>query len=164
MDATKAPKPIGKREMKKLTKERIFEAYRENGYEIQEMRAGSINYHTVKHPENTGSNQVVAAIYGSLTKAASLWLKESAFQAVKPHLPIDTLVEDVEPFRRGFQWAIHFEDKDDDVIQIAVSHSIQAACSRLEKTLERQQLEEQRAEARLERASKRAETRRDWRA
>ncbi len=158
------PKPIGKREMKKLTKDTIFNAYLLNGYEVHEMKAGSVTYHAIKHPAKVGSNQVVAAVYGSLTKAASLWLKESAFQAVKPHLPLDTMVEDVEPFRRGFQWAIHFEDKDDDVIDIAVEHSISAACARLEKTQERQNLEEERAKARAEREAKRAETRRDWRA
>lgn len=158
------PKPIGKREMKKLTKEAIFNAFLVNGYEVHEMKAGSVVYHTIKHPASVGSNQVVAAVYGSLTKAASLWLKESAFEAVKPHLPLDTMVEDVEPFRRGFQWAIHFEDKDDDVIDIAVEHSIKAAGARLEKTLERQALEEERAKARAEREAKRSETRRDWRA
>ena len=157
-------KPIGKRAMKKLTKEAIFNAYLLAGYEVHEMKAGSVTYHAIKHPESENTNQVVAAVYGSLTKAASLWLKESAFDTVKPHLPLDTMVEDVEPFRRGFQWAIHFEDKDDDVIAIAVEHSIKAAVNRLAKTVMRQNLERERAKARAEREAKRAETRRDWRA
>lgn len=157
------PKPIGKRQMKKLTKETIFNAFLLEGFEVHEMKAGSVNYHTIKFPAKHGTNQVVAAVYGSLTKAASLWLKESAFQAVKPHLPVDTMVEDVEPFRRGFQWAIHFEDKDDEVIDIAVKHSIEAANLRLSKTQDRQALEAERAKARAEREAKRSQTRRDWR-
>jgi len=159
---SKPTKPIGKRQMKKLTKQSIFDAFLIRGYSVHEMSAGSVKYHTIRHPDN--DTQIVAAVYGSLTKAASLWLKESAFERIKPHLPHDTMVEDVEPFRRGFQWAIHFEDKDDDVIDIAVEHSIEAAKERLAKTEERQALETQRAKDRAEREAKRAETRRDWRA
>lgn len=149
--------------MKKMTKETLCTRFREHGFNIAEMKAGSVNYLTVKYPDESETNQVVAAIYGSLNHAASLWVKESAFAKIKPHLPADAVVEDVEPFKRGFQWSIHFEHNEDDVIDVAVAACVEAANERLTKTKARQELEAQRAIQRAEREKKRSETRRDWR-
>ena len=148
--------------MKKLTKEAIFNAFLVRGYEVHEMSAGSVNYHTIKHQSDKNTTQVVAAVYGSLTKAASLWVKESTFQSLKPNLPSDALVEDVEPFRRGFQWAIHFENNADELIDLSVDHAVVTAESRLAKTHERRLLEERRSKEATARKEARKETRRDW--
>ncbi len=148
--------------MKKLTKEAIFASFLSQGYEVHEMSAGSVKYHTIKHQGDTNTTQIVAAVYGSLTKAASLWVKESTFQSMKPSLPADALVEDVEPFRRGFQWAIHFDNDKDELIHMAVEHAIVTAEARLAKTHARRLIEEDRAKKATERKEARKETRRDW--
>ena len=152
---------IGKRQLKKMTRDRIKREFTTAGLIVEEQTAGSITYQVVKFADE--ANQVVAAIYGSLNGCASLWMKESAFALVKDVLPAETQVEDVEPFRRGFQWAIHFDHPESELITVAIEAAINAGKDRLTKTLIRRADDERRESDRAERAARKAETRRDWR-
>jgi len=143
-----------------MTRDRIKREFADAGLIVEEQTAGSITYQVVKFADE--GNQVVAAIYGSLNGCASLWLKESAFGHIKDSLPAETQVEDVEPFRRGFQWAIHFDSPDSELITPAIQAAIAAGKDRLTKTLIRRADDDRRADERQIRAKKKAETRRDW--
>lgn len=151
----------GKRALKKMTRERLIREFTDAGMIVEDAQAGSITYQTVKFSGE--DKQVVAAIYGSLNGCASLWMKENAFALVKAGLPEDTVVEDVDPFRRGFQWAVHFNSPEDQNITPCVEATIEAGRVRLTKTLKRRAEDERRAATRAEREAKKAETRRDWR-
>ena len=158
---------IGKRQAKKITKANIGDAFIQNGIAVErpihlETRtAGSVEYQVVKFLDE--DNQAIAAVYGSLRHMASVWMKESAFKAVKDHLPDDAIVEDVSPFRRGFQWAVHIKDMNSSLIPIIVENSVQAALQRLAKTETRRAEDARREQARIEREAKKAETRKNWR-
>jgi hypothetical protein len=155
------PKQPGKRELKRITKAKTISLFEASGdFVVDEKMAGSVTYHTVKWADD---DQVIAAIYGSLQHCASIWMKENAFGRVKSLLPEDAHVEDVAPFRRGFQWAVHIKHPDSPLVPLIVDACISAGAERLEKTKSRREADERRAVARAEREKRRAETRRDWR-
>jgi hypothetical protein len=157
---------IGKRALKKMTKSSIAQAFMDAGLNqgdevhIEDATAGSVKYQNVKFLRE--QNQVVAAIYGSINHCASIWLKEDAFAEVRAHLPDDAVVEDVAPFRRGFQWSIHIKSPSDELIGVIAEKSVYSAKVRLEKTLARRQEDADREVRKAERAKVKAETRRNW--
>ena len=157
---------IGKRALKTMTKSSIAQAFMDAGLthgdevHIEDASAGSVKYQNVKFIRE--NNQVVAAIYGSINHCASIWLKEDAFSAVRPHLPDDAVVEDVAPFRRGFQWSIHIKSPSSPLIGVIAENCVQFAKQRLEKTLARRQEDADREVRKAERAKVKAETRRNW--
>lgn len=155
-----APKPIGKRENKRQTKAALLTALEDRGLKIEEMAAGSVTYHVARWPDE---NQIICAIYGSLRHAASVWVKEAAFDILKPDLPDDAVVEDVAPFRRGFQWSVHFSGPWDELIKPTLDACVEAAENRLERTLERRKQDEVREAKRKAREAARAASKRDWR-
>lgn len=160
-------KKLGKRQQKKLTKSNIGDAFIQAGIEVgrpihvESRTAGSVNYQVVKFLDE--DNQAIASIYGSIRHMASIWLKESAFQDIKAHLPEDAVVEDVAPFRRGLQWAVHIQDPNSPLIKVIADLSVEKALERLAKTEARREEDARREQARAEREAKKAETRRDWR-
>ena len=150
----------GKRQLKKMTRERILSEYQAQGFVVEEQTAGSITYQVVKFPDE--DKQVVAAVYGSLNQCASIWMKEPAFAIVGPTLPDDAVVEDVDPFRRGFQWAIHIEGPESTLIPKIIQATVDAGRDRLSKTLKRREADARRDRERADRLAKKAASRRDW--
>tara|TARA_R110000803_G_scaffold107958_4_gene176151 strand:- start:5324 stop:5824 length:501 start_codon:yes stop_codon:yes gene_type:complete len=159
-------KGIGKRELKKQTKANIAQAFQDTGMRrdmpihVELKKAGSVDYQVVKFLGE--ERQAVAAIYGSLKHCAAIWVKEDAFMRIKAMLPADAEVEDVSPFRRGFQWAIHIKSPSSVLISLVAEACTQSGAERLAKTITRRELEETRAEKRADRETKKLETRRDW--
>ena len=143
-----------------MTRENLKAKLLEHGLECEDMQAGSITYTVARFPHEP--NQIVAAIYGSIKGCASLWMKEAAFQEAKPNLPSDTVVEDVAMFRRGFQWAVHFDAPTSELIPVCVSATVSAGTNRLNKTLKRRADDDRRAAEREVRQAKMAERKRDW--
>lgn len=150
--------PMKKADLKRATRERIIDQYEANDCSVDEKKAG-VTYYAVSV---AGSNQRIAAIYGSLGGGASIWVKESAFQSIKDKLnPNVTKVEDVDLFKRGFQWAIHFDSPTDPIIDIVVNATIDIGRSRWEKTLARREADKRRAEKRAKKDAEMAQRKRD---
>lgn len=160
-------KGIGKRQLKKQTKSNIAQSFADKGLtldkpiHVENRKAGSVDYQVVKFLQE--EKQAIAAVYGSLHHCAAIWVKEDAFMTIRAILPDDAVVEDVSPFRRGFQWAIHIKSPNSILIPMVVDACVAAGVSRLNKTIERRELEVQRAEKRADREAKKASERRDWR-
>ena len=156
---------IGKRELKRMTRQKIQEELESHGLECEDLTAGSIKY-TVARFKGEPS-QIVAAIYGSIKDCASIWVKEAAFQELKPDLLKDfpeTTIEDVSLFRRGFQWSVHVKSPTDPLIQKVIGSAVVHGQERLNKTLKRRSEDARREEARAEREAAMAERKRDWKA
>ena len=147
-----------KAQLKAETRKRIRGLFEASGCTVESKQAGN-HYLAVSLPD---SNQRIAAIYGSLGGAASLWLKEAAWTLLRPHTnPKRDRVEDVRDFRRGFQWAIHFDDPNAALIEKSVEVCIEAGTARWTKTQQRRAEDERRAKAVAERKAKRASTKRN---
>lgn len=103
------------------------EVFAEEGCEMVDMKAGPQKYTAVRHPN---SDWNVAAIYGSRL-GASLWIKESVHSRLRDKYPNEfkrfSDVVDVDLFRRGFAWAIHFADPTEEagLIELVCRVSIQ---------------------------------------
>jgi hypothetical protein len=124
-----------KSQIKKETKSKIIELYKSLGCEVEERKTGSISYHAFSI---LGSDQRIAAMYGSLGGAASLWIKKDAWSIVAPSLDRNTTrVEDVDLFRRGFQWAVHFTNQDDEALEPVVRASVEAGTVRWNRAIKR---------------------------
>jgi len=135
-----------KSQIKKETKMKIIELYKSLGCEVEERKTGSISYHAFSLQ---GSDQRIAAMYGSLGGAASLWIKKDAWAIVAPNLDRDsTRVEDVDLFRRGFQWAVHFMSQDDKALEPVVRASVEAGKVRWTRAVKRRADDARRKEAR----------------
>ena len=146
-----------KNDMKEEVRQEIIDHFTAD-CDIEIKRAGQ----TYRAISLKGSNQRIAAIYGSLGGGASLWMKQAAWELLKPHCdPETTRVEDVSDFRRGFQWAIHFDDPSDSLIPEATSACMISGADRWAKTLKRREDDARRAKARAEREAKRAATKKD---
>lgn len=156
---------IGKRELKRMTRQKIQEELESHGLECEDLTAGSIKYTVARFKGEP--NQIVAAIYGSIKDCASIWVKEAAFQELKPDLLKDfpeTTIEDVSLFRRGFQWSVHVKSPTDPLIQKVIGSAVIHGQERLNKTLKRRSEDARREEARAEREAAMAERKRDWKA
>ncbi len=156
---------IGKRELKRMTRQKIQEELESHGLECEDLTAGSIKYTVARFKGEP--NQIVAAIYGSIKDCASIWVKEAAFQELKPDLLKDfpeTTIEDVSLFRRGFQWSVHVKSPTDPLIQKVIGSAVVHGQERLNKTLKRRSEDARREEARAEREAAMAERKRDWKA
>lgn len=152
-----------KRELKRMTRQKIQDELESHGLVCEHLKAGSINYTVARFPNEP--NQIVAAIYGSIKDCASIWVKESAFQDLKPDLLADYsehTIEDVSLFRRGFQWSVHIKSPSDPLIQKVVGSAVIHGQERLNKTLKRRTEDARREQARAEREAAMAERKRDW--
>ena len=154
---------IGKRELKRMTRQNIQTVLESHGLECEDLKAGSINYTVARFKDEP--NQIVAAIYGSIKDCASIWVKEAAFQELKPDLLTDypeATIEDVSLFRRGFQWSVHIKSPTDPLIQKVVGSAVIHGKERLDKTVKRRTEDTRREQARTEREAAMAERKRDW--
>jgi hypothetical protein len=147
-----------KNDLKREIRATISTLFEDGGCTIEEKTAGQ-KYLAVSLENST---QRIAAIYGSLGGGASLWLKQAAWDEILPNTDQNRdRVEDVSDFRRGFQWAFHFDDPDDPMIQQAVTACINTGTDRWNKTQLRREADARRAKARAEREAKRAATKKD---
>ena len=156
---------IGKRQLKKMTRQAIQDRLESLGLECENLKAGSITYTVARFKGEP--NQIVAAIYGSIKDCASIWVKEAAFQDIKPELLRDfpeATVEDVSLFRRGFQWSVHIKSPTDPLIEKVIDSAVVHGQERLNKTLKRRTEDARREQARAEREAAMAERKRDWKA
>lgn len=134
-----------------------------HGLECENLKAGSINYTVARFKDEP--NQIVAAIYGSIKDCASIWLKEAAFQELKPELLAshsEHTIEDVSLFRRGFQWSVHIKSPDDPLIMKVVDKAVLHGQARLNKTVKRREEDLRRDNARQIREAEMAERKKDW--
>lgn len=144
---------------KQAVRNAIIDLYLESGCEAHDKNAGAVNYTTLGL---RGSPQRIGAVYGSRGGGASLWIKEDVFQQVKPELnPDEVRIEDVDLTRRGFQWAFHFDDPNDPIIELVVRTSIELGLVRWEKTLKRREDEKRRAEKRAIKEAEMAQRKRN---
>ena len=107
-------------ERKALLRQQMKQEFNDAGCELVEMKAGPQHYTAVRQP-GTGFN--VAAIYGSRI-GASLWIKEKVHDRLRDKYPDEyksfSDVVDVDLFRRGFAWAIHFKDPIEEAALISL--------------------------------------------
>ena len=154
---------IGKRQLKKMTRQAIQDKLESLGLECEDLKAGSINYTVARFKGEP--NQIVAAIYGSIRDCASIWVKEAAFQSIKGELLTnhpEATIEDVSLFRRGFQWSVHVKSPTDPLIEKVITSAVHHGQARLDKTLKRRAEDARREQARAEREAAMAERKRDW--
>jgi|TARA_Y100001973_G_C5203848_1_gene339870 hypothetical protein len=154
-------KPMGKREAKRVTKDKLNGLFAEQGCELVERSAGAVNYMGVRVQD---SKQNCAAIYGSKNRACSVWMKEDAFDALKAAgvlNPEVQVVEDVSMFRRGFQWSVHVNGPEDPIIPHIVEVCVSAGIERWTKTSARKEIEARRDSERADREARMAEKRRN---
>lgn len=133
------------------------------------MKAGPQNYTAVRHP---GEDFNVAAIYGS-RKGASIWVKEQVHDRLRQKYPEEFSrfvdVVDVDLFRRGFAWAIHFADpfEEADLIKLVCTVSLQWGKREQARRSAVEESKHQEAQAKAEREAQRKERmklkRKEWR-
>ena len=138
-------KGTGKRELKKQTKANIAQAFQDTG----------IRRDMPIHVELKKADSKLKEIYGDAGDHV-------AALSASVGMPDDATVEDVSPFRRGFQWAIHIKSPSSVLISMIAEACTQAGADRLSRTQDRRELEASRAEKREARETKKAEERRDW--
>lgn len=109
---------VGKQEMKRLTKALIQDEFQLNGFNAVERSAGAVNYIALK--PDLEDQHVAASIYGDRRGAASIWVKDEVFQALKAEGKVnasdDRNVQDVSFFKRGMDWKIEIHDTSDELI------------------------------------------------
>ena len=154
-------KALSKNEIKRLTKEACVRAFAERGCIADPKMAGTMKYVPISI---SGSTQRIAAIYGSRGGGASIWIKEEVFAMIKPRLDPDQVkVEDVDLFKRGFQWAIHFDGPHDPVIELVAQAAVEHGQERWERAVKRKADDDRRAQTRKEREeARRASRRNPW--
>jgi hypothetical protein len=150
-----------KNEMKAQTRQRMVGMFESRGLIVESHSAGAVNYLSISVPD---SDQNCGAIYGSRGKAASLWMKEPAWVALRDMLTDEQKdsikVEDVDLFRRGFQWAVHFETPDDSHLELAVKACVEAGVTRWENKKVRVAKQSAAKERRIAKEAEMAEKRR----
>lgn len=110
---------IGKQEMKRRTKAHIQQAFEDAGFVAVERSAGAVNYIALKPSMDT--QYVAASIYGDRRGAASIWVKDDVFHALKSKGKVsaddDRTIQDVSFFKRGMAWKIEIHDLSDSLIK-----------------------------------------------
>ncbi len=156
-------------ERKALLRTALRNNFEEAGCQLADLKAGPQKYTAVRQP---GSEWNIAAIYGS-RHGASLWIKEKVHDRLRDKYPAEYArfvdVVDVDLFRRGFAWAVHFKDPeaDADLIELVCKVSLQwggreeaRRISAEESKIEAEELKIQREQSRKNRMeSKRTEWR-----
>jgi hypothetical protein len=155
-----------KNEIKQETRMMLRTLFTASGCEIHEKQAGSVQYEAIGI---SGSDQRIAAIYGSRGGACALWVKDATWMELRKLYPetirniqsTGTRVQDVSMFARGFQWAIHFTGTEDPWIAPAVAATVNQGEIRWDKAVNRRATEQRRADERKDREAKMAEKRKD---
>jgi hypothetical protein len=157
---------LTKNEIKQKTRSMLRMLFDAQGCEIHEKQAGSVQYEAIGM---VGSDQRIAAIYGSRGGACALWVKDATWQELRKSYPetirniqsSGTRVQDVSMFARGFQWAIHFTGTEDPWIVPVVAATVNQGQIRWNKAVDRRATEQRRADERKDREAEMAEKRKD---
>jgi len=148
-----------KAEIKTMTKASIIDAFDKYGCTFDEKTAGAVKYTAISL---MGSYQRIAAIYGSQGGGASIWIKESAWEQIRPQVSEGNIrVDDVDLTKRGFQWAIHFDNPNDPHIQMIVDAVVEVGEIRWARAKKRKEDDARRAEQRIVREADMAERKRN---
>ena len=148
-----------KAEIKTMTKASIMTAFDRYGCTYDEKTAGAVKYTAISL---TGSYQRIAAIYGSQGGGASIWIKEAAWELIRPSVSEgDLRVDDVDLTKRGFQWAIHFDNPNDPHINTVVDATIEVGQIRWVRAQKRREDDARRAAQRIVREADMAERKRN---
>lgn len=148
-----------KAEIKTMTKASIMDAFTEHGCTFDEKTAGAVKYTAISL---MGSYQRIAAIYGSQGGGASVWIKEAAWDKIRPQVSEgDIRVDDVDLTKRGFQWAIHFDNPNDPHIKMVVDAVVEVGQVRWARAVKRREDDVRRAAARKIREAEMAERKRN---
>mgnify|MGYP003631294603 CR=1 FL=1 len=146
-------------EIKTMTKAAIKDAFEIHGCTFDSKTAGAVKYTAISL---NGSYQRIAAIYGSQGGGASLWIKEAAWDIIKPKVSEGELtIDDVDLTKRGFQWAIHFDNPNDPMINTIVEAVVEAGQIRWHRAQKRRADDARRADARVIREASMAERKRN---
>lgn len=155
---TKKP---SRRENKKRVRASMIAAFGD-AVETKDICTGTVTY-TVIRPKGQSFN--IAAIYGSKTAGGqSLWVKEAVWSNIDKDLRDSTHSVDVALFNRGWQWAIHTGDENDEIITAAAQSALSWGAAELTRKDERAAKKAERAAKRLARESAMAEKRAEFRA
>jgi hypothetical protein len=152
---------LNKNQIKKLTRNKVKDAFTSKGCTIFKKTAGSVSYETIGL---SGSDQRIGALYGSRGGACALWVKDDAWNVIKESgivSPQTHTVQDVSMFARGFQWAIHFKDHNDSAIETVILACVSTGQIRWDATQERRAVEQRRASERVVREAAMSEKRSD---
>jgi len=145
-------------ERKALLRGHMRKQFEIAGCELVDMKAGPQNYTAIRNP---GSEFNIAAIYGS-RKGASLWIKERVHNRLRDKYPeaysqfVD--VVDVDLFRRGFAWAVHFADPIEDEWLIDLVCTVSLQWGKREEA-RREAVEQAKQQERITKANREAEKR-----
>jgi len=156
-------KQPSKNALKQQTRERLTTLFKNAGMTIENHSAGAVNYISVSIPS---SGQNCAAVYGSRGGAASLWMKQDAWELLRDEVNAAGIaeslrIEDVDLFRRGFQWAVHFNSPSDSHLEMAVNACVESGKERWRLTQERWAKEKAALAKRHEKEKEIASRRRD---
>jgi hypothetical protein len=155
---TKKP---SRRENKKRVRASMIAAFGD-AVETKDICTGTVTY-TVIRPKGQSFN--IAAIYGSKTAGGqSLWVKEAVWSNIDKELRDATHSVDVALFNRGWQWAIHTGDENDEIITAAAESALTWGAAELARKEERTAKKAERAAKRLARESAMAAKRAEFRA
>lgn len=155
-------KPMGRQALKRLTKQTIENAYIEAGCFTETKSAGAVNYVAIRLSEDDPFT--IANIYGSRTGAASVWLKNEAWESLRSDGHIkqgDRAVIDVESYKRGMDWSIEVHDNVDPIIETIISATMAHGKAHAAQRLAAAELKAEKAEEAKARAAAMAEKRRN---
>lgn len=142
-----------RRENKKRVRAAMIAAFGDQ-VETKDICTGTVTY-TVIRPKGHEFN--IAAIYGSKTPGGqSLWVKEAVFQDIDESLRDTAHVVDVALFNRGWQWAIHTGDENDDIITNAAQSALKWGLDEAERKAERLAKKAEREAKKVEREARMA--------
>ena len=142
-----------RRENKKRVRAAMIAAFGDQ-VETKDICTGTVTY-TVIRPKGHEFN--IAAIYGSKTPGGqSLWVKEAVFQDIDESLRDAAHVVDVALFNRGWQWAIHTGDENDDIITNAAQSALKWGLDEAERKAERLAKKAEREAKKVEREARMA--------
>tara|TARA_R110001592_G_scaffold210521_3_gene462126 strand:+ start:35915 stop:36430 length:516 start_codon:yes stop_codon:yes gene_type:complete len=156
-------------ERKALLRRTMRTHFETAGCELADMKAGPQNYTAIRQP---GKDFNVAAIYGSRI-GASLWIKEGVHNRLRDKYPKEYArfadVVDVDLFRRGFAWAIHFADPVDDldlielVCQVSLQWGQREDAKRVATEAAKQEADLEKQHRESERRERMEDKRSEWR-
>ena len=152
---------VSRRENKKLVRAAMIESFGDS-VETQDICTGTVTYTVVRLK---GQSFNIAAIYGSKNPGAqSLWVKEAVWQSIDESVRDDTSVVDVGLFNRGWQWAVHTGDANDDILNVVAKAALDWGAEEQARKTERAEKAATRKANREAREAKMEAKRAAWRA
>ena len=152
---------ISRRENKKLVRKAMIESFGDS-VETQDICTGTVTYTVIRLK---GQSFNIAAIYGSKNPGSqSIWVKEAVWQSLDNDTRDNATVVDVGLFNRGWQWAIHTGDAEDEILSKVATAAREWGTQEQVRKADREAIKAERAAKREAREAKMAEKRAAWRA